>query len=108
MAMYSKIVAGITQRIPPPSNERILRSSLRRFSALFLRLLSSITRLNMLYLASMVKQDNYLKCMLCPHQCGVNRRQGERGICAESATVRLAWVGFHKGEEPPLVEKEGS
>ncbi|MFA5467642.1 MAG: radical SAM protein [Sphaerochaetaceae bacterium] len=56
----------------------------------------------------MVKQDNYLKCMLCPHQCGVNRRQGERGICAESATVRLAWVGFHKGEEPPLVEKEGS
>ncbi|MDR1399989.1 MAG: radical SAM protein [Treponema sp.] len=46
--------------------------------------------------------------MLCPRHCGVNRTAGERGYCGESATLRLASAGIHKGEEPPITGTRGS
>ena len=73
----------------------------------------------MVYLAATVKQRGglvrmheqeigYNSCSLCPHACLVNRSQGELGICGESDTMRIAWVGLHRGEEPPLIGTHGS
>jgi putative pyruvate formate lyase activating enzyme len=47
-------------------------------------------------------------CVLCPHQCQVNRLQGEPGYCKtlEHAIVSAAEVHF--GEEPELVGDYGS
>ena len=47
-------------------------------------------------------------CTLCPRRCGVNRLEGEKGVCN---TGRRAWVASfdaHFGEERPLVGKYGS
>ena len=50
----------------------------------------------------------YGRCTLCPHQCKVDRTSGEVGICGETATVRVAWSGLHRGEEPPISGDNGS
>ncbi len=50
----------------------------------------------------------YQSCRLCPHQCGVNRSRNERGVCGESDQMRIAWMGLHRGEEPPLIGEHGS
>lgn len=50
----------------------------------------------------------YSECRLCPRNCGVDRLQGERGYCGESARMRIAWAGLHMGEEPPLLGEKGS
>ena len=47
-------------------------------------------------------KDCYRECRLCPRNCGVNRLSGERGFCGETAEMRLAWAGLHRGEEPPV------
>lgn len=48
-------------------------------------------------------------CLLCPRACGVNRVAGGRkGFCRESAQLRVAYVGPHFGEEPPLTGTRGS
>ena len=53
--------------------------------------------------------DNYYKCcLLCPRHCGVNRLQGQKGYCRESAELRVAVAVLHNGEEPPLIGKCGS
>lgn len=47
-------------------------------------------------------------CEICPRRCGVNRNEGETGICK---TGKFAWVSSynpHYGEESPLVGKHGS
>ncbi|MFA5513566.1 MAG: radical SAM protein [Sphaerochaetaceae bacterium] len=53
-------------------------------------------------------REYYKKCVLCPRECNVNRLEGEVGICAESDTMRVAWVGLHKGEEPVISINKGS
>jgi putative pyruvate formate lyase activating enzyme len=50
----------------------------------------------------------FKECRLCPRNCGVDRLQGERGFCGESARTRIAWAGLHLGEEPPLIGDKGS
>ncbi|MDR2521796.1 MAG: radical SAM protein [Spirochaetaceae bacterium] len=50
----------------------------------------------------------YERCCLCPRRCGVNRLKGERGLCGESAALRLAAACLHQGEEPPLSGGAGS
>jgi putative pyruvate formate lyase activating enzyme len=52
--------------------------------------------------------DLYAECRLCPRNCGVDRLQGDQGYCGESARMRIAWAGLHRGEEPPLIGKNGS
>ena len=39
-------------------------------------------------------------CCLCPHQCGVNRNQGQLGVCKLDAGLHIAKICLHKGEEP--------
>jgi putative pyruvate formate lyase activating enzyme len=50
----------------------------------------------------------YKNCLLCPRRCGVNREKGRRGFCGETAALRLAFAGIHKGEEPPVTGAGGS
>lgn len=54
------------------------------------------------------RMSPYEACALCPHRCLVNRLEGERGVCNESTTVRIAWAGLHRGEEPPISGEVGS
>ena len=50
----------------------------------------------------------YSPCRLCPRACGVDRRAGERGVCGESAALRIASIEAHFGEEPPISGSRGS
>ncbi len=54
----------------------------------------------------------YEKCQLCPRGCGVNRlkagKSAHSGFCRESWQLRVAHVGPHFGEEPPLTGQNGS
>lgn len=48
------------------------------------------------------------RCTVCPHGCGVNRLEGELGLCRVGARARVASFGPHFGEESPLVGRHGS
>jgi putative pyruvate formate lyase activating enzyme len=50
----------------------------------------------------------YNNCVLCPRSCQVNRLEGQRGYCGETAGIRVAWAGLHRGEEPSLIGGNGS
>lgn len=47
-------------------------------------------------------------CGACPHKCGVNRLEGERGFCRSGEEVIVSSYNTHFGEEPPLVGNLGS
>lgn len=49
-----------------------------------------------------------MACNLCPRYCKVNREKGERGICGESARVKVARAALHMWEEPCISGKDGS
>ncbi|HOP46848.1 MAG TPA: radical SAM protein, partial [Desulfobacteraceae bacterium] len=55
----------------------------------------------------------YKKCNLCPRLCGADRLGkeddiGKKGFCGETHKLRVAYVGPHFGEEPPITGKTGS
>ena len=54
----------------------------------------------------------FQECRLCPRDCGINRseRAGQKpaGFCRETAQLKVAYVGPHFGEEPPLAGTHGS
>lgn len=51
----------------------------------------------------------FQKCLLCPRACGVDRASGStKGFCRQSAQLRVAYVGPHFGEEPPITGTRGS
>ena len=47
-------------------------------------------------------------CTLCPRNCGVNRKKGEKGFCRMGDTATVASYDPHFGEERPLVGAHGS
>jgi putative pyruvate formate lyase activating enzyme len=47
-------------------------------------------------------------CDLCPRNCGVNRLEGQRGICKANSNLEIASYGPHFGEEKELVGSKGS
>lgn len=47
-------------------------------------------------------------CTLCPRACGISRADGERGVCGETATIRLARAALHFWEEPCISGTGGS
>jgi len=55
---------------------------------------------------------SYKCCELCPRACGVDRTQGASGkgtgFCGETDQLRVAYVGPHFGEEPPITGTRGS
>jgi len=56
--------------------------------------------------------ESYRNCVLCPRQCRVNRladcADAHTGFCGETDQLRVAHVGPHFGEEPPISGKNGS
>lgn len=52
--------------------------------------------------------NSYKNCHLCPRECGVDRTLNHQGICGETATLRIASIGPHYGEEPPISGTNGS
>ena len=55
-----------------------------------------------------VLNDYYKECSLCPLNCKVDRTNGKVGICGQTDQLKIAWVGLHKGEEPPISGSNGS
>lgn len=47
-------------------------------------------------------------CVICPHQCKVNRLEGEKGYCRTLDKVIISGASPHFGEEDELVGKHGS
>jgi putative pyruvate formate lyase activating enzyme len=47
-------------------------------------------------------------CELCPHRCGVDRLNGERGLCRMGDTLKLSSWTLHHWEEPPISGTQGS
>jgi putative pyruvate formate lyase activating enzyme len=48
------------------------------------------------------------KCVLCPHECEVDRTAGEEGFCRTGDKLLVSSYGPHFGEEKPLVGRFGS
>ena len=48
------------------------------------------------------------QCMLCPHNCKVNRANGEIGRCKCNDKIKIALVSLHKFEEPCISGENGS
>jgi putative pyruvate formate lyase activating enzyme len=54
----------------------------------------------------------FKQCFLCPRECGVDRlakdEKSMAGFCRQDSQLRVAYVGPHFGEEPPLTGTHGS
>lgn len=48
------------------------------------------------------------KCILCPHNCKVNRLNGQAGRCKCDDKIKIALVSLHKFEEPCISGEKGS
>ena len=54
------------------------------------------------------RQMQMSSCRLCPRACGIDRTRGARGVCGETAVVRLARAALHFWEEPCISGTAGS
>jgi len=62
---------------------------------------------NIAYIAQ--KLDKMLKnCMLCPHECRVNRKNAQTGFCKAGNVPVISSAMAHHGEEPPISGTFGS
>lgn len=48
------------------------------------------------------------KCTLCPHECKVNRINGQMGRCQADSKIKIALADLHYFEEPCISGKNGS
>ena len=48
------------------------------------------------------------KCNLCPHECKINRNEGQIGRCKANNNVKIALYSIHNFEEPSISGKKGS
>lgn len=48
------------------------------------------------------------KCNICPHNCRVNRNNGEIGRCKSTDKIKIALASLHKYEEPCISGINGS
>ena len=48
------------------------------------------------------------KCSLCPHNCNVDRTNGQIGRCRSTNKVKIALTSLHHFEEPCISGKDGS
>ena len=47
-------------------------------------------------------------CTICPHNCKVNRNNGQIGRCRSGNKVKIALASVHNYEEPCISGKNGS
>lgn len=50
----------------------------------------------------------YRECGLCPRECGVNRLNGRKGFCGQTASLKVARAALHMWEEPCISGTRGS
>ena len=48
------------------------------------------------------------KCMICPHNCEINRNDGQVGRCKSKNTIKIGLYSIHDFEEPCISGKKGS
>ena len=48
------------------------------------------------------------KCTICPHDCKINRKNGQVGRCKSKDTVKIALYSTHNFEEPCISGQKGS
>jgi putative pyruvate formate lyase activating enzyme len=52
------------------------------------------------------------ECRMCPRNCGIDRttrsKSSNSGFCGQDNTLRIAYIGPHFGEEPPISGNRGS
>ena len=53
-------------------------------------------------------QERLRTCDICPHRCGVNRLEGQKGFCRSAYLPVVSSFCAHHGEEPPLSGTNGS
>lgn len=75
-----------------------------KFKASYLQLLEA----GELQRRSEVLNAALANCVLCPHQCEVNRLAGEHGFCGTLKEAVVSSAGPHPGEEDELVGRYGS
>lgn len=49
-----------------------------------------------------------IKCNICPHNCNINRLDGNLGRCKATGKVKIALASIHNFEEPCISGKNGS
>ena len=47
-------------------------------------------------------------CTICPHKCGINRKDGKIGRCKSTDKVKIALYSTHNFEEPCISGSRGS
>lgn len=57
---------------------------------------------------SAIKMNNLEECKICPHECKVNRLNGNIGRCKCTNKIKIALVSLHQYEEPCISGKNGS
>lgn len=55
-----------------------------------------------------IKMDILESCKMCPHECKVNRLNGEIGRCKSTDKIKIALASLHKYEEPCISGYNGS
>jgi len=50
----------------------------------------------------------FKSCVLCGHRCGVNRMNGEKGVCGAGDKIKVSSAVAHFGEEPFISGDNGS
>jgi len=48
------------------------------------------------------------KCSICPHNCGIDRLNGNIGRCKSNGNIKLAMASIHNFEEPCISGENGS
>jgi putative pyruvate formate lyase activating enzyme len=48
------------------------------------------------------------RCSICPRKCGVDRNNGQKGLCETADKIFVASSNVHSGEEPPISASSGS
>lgn len=48
------------------------------------------------------------ECSICPRNCGVNRLEGQQGVCRVGKELLISTASLHFGEEPPISGYRGS
>lgn len=48
------------------------------------------------------------RCNICPHNCGINRNNGEIGRCRATDKIKIALYSTHNFEEPCISGEKGS
>ena len=56
----------------------------------------------------MIEYNRLQQCELCPRGCNVNRLEGNKGYCKESASLQIARAALHMWEEPCISGEHGS